>query len=68
MAWINWKNNPPVPGNSVYVRDLDAKDDWEIGWCIYDNPNEPATVVLPADPSLSKQIYDQWQPVPPPTE
>lgn len=29
MCWVNWKINPPKPGDFIYVRDVDAKEDWK---------------------------------------
>ena len=62
MAWEKWKKESPPPGDFIYVRDVDGKEDWEIGFCV-GVPGD-TNVVLVNDPSMSRIKYDEWQLVP----
>jgi hypothetical protein len=66
IMWKNWKKTKPSPGTFVYVRDLDGKEDWEIGWAV--GEGHYIKVVLVNDPSMSQLTYDEWQLVPNPLD
>lgn len=64
--WNKWKKKHPSPGIYVFARDLDAPEIHEIGWVVGEEGN--TKIVVEEDPVMGKYIYDEWQPVPPPTE
>lgn len=62
-CWNSWKEIKPVPGDYVYMRDLEDKSGWEVGFCVGDHE---VGLLVANDPSYSWLDCDEWQLVPPP--